>query len=243
MNFPGIRPSLLALLVSAIGCTSAGVSVPPVLSNVLPPGVESNPAQFRQQHTRFSGRPTHTRTRRANCERGAMARAKCVVEIAIEVDATAAVPNPDAPPAAGYAIARLNNLDALDIEEEYDMVPSSQAEYFVWIDAMPGGSGTRWTLLYVPKGSGSVQTAYVARLSRCKENPGARPPNVDFAEFAGHSHGQCGVSTNNPEPSPALASIFTARPLSALVTAISSLINGGAKTANGMWFECSGCCT
>lgn len=236
---PARRWALLTLLAGFIACTSAGVPAPPVLSNILPLGVEPNASLFRQQQTRFSGRPTHTRTRRAICENGTIRTLRCVVDIEIRVDGD--VPDPDVPPAAGYAIARLTNLDPRDTEEQYHLVPSSRADYFVWIDAMPGSRRTRWTLLYVPTGSGNVQTAFAKPLVRCHLRPG-RPANVDFSEFQDHPVGVCGVATNNVAPSVTLASVVSIRPLTALITRIGSMISGGARIPNGIWFECSGCC-
>ena len=242
-SLPTLRPArwaLVTVLVGFIGCKSGGMPAPPRLSNDLPNGAVSNAAIFRQQHTRFYGRPTYPqRGRRAVCEKGFKPR-KCVVAIDIQVDATVAVPDPAAPPSTGYAIARLSNLDTRDTEEQYGMVPKAQADYFVWIDAMPGG-GTRWTLLKVPAGSGSVQTAYTKRLVRCKPGAAGKPADVDFSEYR-HDHGECGVATN-VEPSANLASLLSMRPLSTLFTRIGSLISGRAGQPNGMWFECSGCCT
>lgn len=239
---PARRWALLTLLAGFIGCTSAGVPAPPVLSDILPPGVEPNASRFRQQQTRFYGRPTHTRSRRAICENGTVRTLRCVVDIEIQVDGVD-LPDPALPPTSGYAIARLTNLDPRDTEEQYHLVPSSRAEYFVWIDAMPGTRRTRWTLLYVPSGSGNVQTAFAKPLSRCHTMPGPRPVNVDFSEFQPHPPGVCGVATNTVAPSVTLASVFSIRPLAAFVTRIGSLFSGGAIIPNGIWFECNGCCT
>lgn len=245
--FASLRPArrwvLLTLLVGFMGCTSAGVPAPPVLSNILPPGVEPNASLFRQQQMRLYGRPTHKRVRRAICEHGTTRTARCVVDVEIHVDDRAALPDPDTPPAIGYAIARLTNPDPRDTEEYYHLVPSVRAEYFVWIDAMPGGRRTRWTLLYVPTGSGTVQTVMQSTLVRCHPKPGGRPANVDFSEFADHPVGSCGVTTNTVAPSVRLASAFSIAPFNALLSRIRSLVSGSARAPNGIWFECNGCCT
>ncbi len=249
--FPSLRPArrlaLLTLLAGFFGCTSAGVPRPPVLSDNLPPGVEPNASRFRQQQMRFYGRPNHTRGRRAICETGAVRTLGCAVEIEIQVDA---VPLPDdvVPPANGYVIARLSNLDPRDTEEEYQMVSSTRADYFIWIDEMPGARRTRWTLLYVPKGSGNVQTAYAKPLSRChteKESGPPPPADVDFTEYKWHPAGvKCGRTTYSAAPpSVTVASVFSIRPFTALITRVGSLISGGARIPNGIWFECGGCCT
>ena len=244
---PAFRLALLTLLAGFFGCTSAGLPRPAVLSDNLPPGVEPNAARFRQQQMRFFGRPTHTRSRRAICETGTVRTLGCVVEVEIQVDGVA-LPDDVVPPTAGYAIARLTNIDPRDTEEEYQMVSSKQADYFVWIDEMPGSRRTRWTLLYVPNGSGTVQTAYAKPLSRCHTKKDAGPPpvpDVDFTEFKWHPPGiKCGATTYSASPpSVTVASVFSIRPFTALITRIGSLISGRARIPNGIWFECNGCCT
>lgn len=239
---PAPRWAFLTLLAGFFGCTSAGVPRPPVLSDNLPTGVERDASQFRRQLARFYGKPTHQRTRRAICHNGTLG---CGVEIEIQVDGVQ-LPDPAVPPAAGYAIARLTNLDRRDTEEYYHLVPSSRAEYFVWIDAMPGMRRTRWTLLYVPAGSGNVQTAFTKALVRCHAGDGKPyPVNVDFTEFKWHPPGTvCGETTYSVAPrSVSLASVFSVPPLAALIRRVSALVSGGATRPNGIWFECNGCCT
>lgn len=249
--FPSLRPArhlaLLALLAGFFGCTSTGVPRPLVLSDNLPSGVEPNASRFRQQQMHFYGRPTHTRGRRAICENGRVRTLGCVVEVEIQVEAVA-LPDDVVPPTNGYAIARLTNIDPRDTEEEYQMVSSRHADYFVWIDEMPGSRRTRWTLLYVPKGPGNVQTAYAKPLSRCHTMKEAGPPpvaDVDFTEFKSHPPGvKCGATIYSAAPpSVTVASVFSMRPVTALIARISSLISGGARIPNGIWFECNGCCT
>lgn len=240
---PARRLALLTLLAPFIGCPGVGVAPAPVLSDNLPMGVERDASRFRQQLTRFYAKPTHTRTRRAICADGTL---RCVVEIEIHVDRVE-LPDPAAPPPRGLPIARLANLDPRDTEEQYHLVPSSRADYFVWLDPMPGTGGTRWTLLYVPSRGGNVQTAYAKPLTRCHVAKYEVPPvaDVDFTEFKSHPAGVlCGAPTSSVvPPSASLASVFSIRPLTALITKIGSLISGGATIPNGIWFECNGCCT
>lgn len=246
--FPALRPArrwaLLTLLAGFFGCTSAGVPRPPVLSDNLPAGVERDASQFRRQLARFYGKPTHQRSRRAICHNGTLG---CVVEIEIQVDGVE-LPDPAVPPRDGFAIARLTNLDRQDTEEQYHLVPSSRAEYFVWLDAMPGSGRTRWTLLYVPSGAGNVQTAFSKPLTRChtpKEVVPRPVADVDFTEFKWHPPGTvCGGTTYSVAPrSVSLASVFSVPPLAALIRRVGSLLSGGSRIPNGIWFECNGCCT
>lgn len=175
------------LVMSLGGCTDRkdtpvdSVGAAPAVASgsiELPPGVPSNPAQFLAQVQTIAVGITHTRSREAVC-------AGCSVNVYVET--LYATPINLDNPGAGTVSARFTNLDSVNTEKMYGLKPSTQAKYFMWVDAAPSTNRARWTLLEVPSNpaAGLVTATHQGRLSLCAPNTPGQPmvPEVDFVNF------------------------------------------------------------
>jgi hypothetical protein len=164
----------VAIAVFAIACHSYTYD-PHIQSVSLPPGVNSDPLQFRTQvGTRAPG-ATHHRPRAGKCS-------GCSVDVEIgplgdtrEVD-----PAPLTIPSSGRAVAKIVNHDSTRVEDMYGFRPFLEFDYYVWADT--AGSTARMTLLEVPAigQPGVVRAIFQKNLTKCT---GHLPPKESDADF------------------------------------------------------------
>jgi len=229
---------VVSSLATALACASASTNVPPPDSdNPLPPGVNSDPAQFRRQISAFapSGKP-HTRARPGACP-------FCLVSVSIEAVGDTREIKPDSGPATGRPVAHIVNQDSADTEAYYGIQPGIQADYYLWVDRKPHSLRAQWTLLRVPMGAGFVTAGHPRDLVLCHSHAYGEVSNSD-ADFAEYRHplgcdaiaSAEGMNTNQ-------ASVLPIR-LSALFARIATIVRGKETAARGGWIECArGCCT
>ena len=235
----GGRVRLLALVAVMIGCNPPLPPSPPTIIP-LPRGVEEDPTRFRQQWAALARGQAKVRPRPARCLAGG-----CSVDIEIVVLGTA-VPSPDKPPADGYPIAILRNLDPSDKEARYNLDPSHEAEYYLWIDKVPSAVKTRYVLLRVPMRGGKVEGKGSKQIAICHydttPNPNKRP-DVDFAEFKHPLGNPCRVAAGDVKPAVTHAGALSFHSLATVAARISEWFRGRGP-ASLIWTDCdSGCCT
>jgi len=151
---------------------------------------------------------------------------------------------PDTGPAAGRAIARIENLDSADTEGVFGFRPFTQAEYVFWVDRDPGSNGSRLTVLSVPRKGGRVRAGFQKDLILCHLHPAGyqRKSEVDFYEYK-HGVSECTVAGATNRRPVKEASLISLRPFVALYARIKGLIRG-ETISDGAWIDCnSGCCT
>jgi hypothetical protein len=167
---------VVAIVVLTIGCHKYTYD-PHIQSVDLPPGVNSDPTQFRAQAATRKPGPTHHSFRPGKCP-------SCLVEIEIGPlgDTREISPTPSALlPGTGRAVARIVN-DSAHTEEIYGFRPLVQFEYYIWADT--AGSTARMTLLEVPAPGqpGVVRATFQKNLQYCT-GPGHLPPSYSDADF------------------------------------------------------------
>lgn len=234
-NLRAIVPLAFLAVAAVLTCGPYPPLPPPPPAGPLPPGVSSDPAQFRQQVSGLTRGQTHIRSRPGRCLNGG-----CTVEIEIEVLGTV-IPNPNDAPDQGFAYANIRNMDASDEEAKYRLDPTTQADYYIWMDSLPGFNKTRWTLLRVPKRGGNVENKFSRTLTEC--HPGPPALDVDFAEYKHPRGSPCRVAMDDVDPGVNLASSFSSAPFAPLLKRIAALVSDRAGAAPGAWFGCgTGCC-
>jgi hypothetical protein len=239
--------------VVALGCTSSGgfPLPPPDWSTPLPTGVDSDPNAFRARLDKGYPRSgtSHRRARAATCRPGLAAsglpRALCSVEVMIEPVGDTRLIDPNNAPAAGVAVARIENLDSVDREAKFGFRPGIQAVYYLWVDRKPGSTKARWTVLEVPMGAGIVKAGYQKDLKLCNywHEGEIRVSDADFYEYKYDDH-PCEVLASTQKSSVHQASFFSTEQFAALVERVAALLRGELAAAQGGWISCSGgCCT
>jgi hypothetical protein len=159
----------------------------PAEINLPRAGVRADLDSFRTQLDGFYRGPIHTHTRRAVCPgtRG------CVAQVTIQAVGRSKDINPGIGPRPGRIVAHILNLDPNHTTEMYSLKPSTQAEYYLYIDAAPSGVA-RWNILEVPTGrSGTVRRDIQDSVVQCPANSehGAPPySDVDFARCGEHRY-------------------------------------------------------
>jgi hypothetical protein len=238
----GLRPHrtqlLIALAFSAIACC---VAIPYTYTvhpeNVpLPPGVSSNPTQFRDQFAARQVGPAHQHRRFAKCHD------PCLVDVSIAPvgDTREANPAGEASPIApgsGRPVAKILNLDATLTERMYGFRPSSLFEYYVWADT--AALQTRMTLLEVPAPgqSGSVRAFFQKNLHLCNHlHPGAPGSDADFRWCEGVVV-STGITVHQ-------AGILSIEPLTVLLSRVAGLVTAKvSEVERPIWLRCTdGCC-
>jgi hypothetical protein len=168
---------VVAIVVLTIGCHKYTYDSH-IQSVDLPPGVTSDPTQFRiQAATRALG-PTHHWSRPGKCP-------ACLVDIEIGPagDTREVSPTPaPALPGTGGVVAKIVNHDPAQTEEMYGFRPSLQFEYYVWADT--AGSTARITLLEVPAlgQPGVIRATFQKNLQYCTGSEHVPPTHSD-ADF------------------------------------------------------------
>lgn len=168
---------IVAIVLSTIGCHEYTYD-PHIQSVDLPPGVTSDPTQFRAQAALRAPGATHHNSRPGKCP-------SCLVDIEIGPlgDTREVSPNPLAPlPGTGRAVAKIVNNDSVHTEEVYGFRSHLQFEYYVWADT--AGSMARLTLLEVPAAGqpGVIRATFQKNLQYCT-GPGHGPPAYSDADF------------------------------------------------------------
>ena len=205
----------------------------------LPAGVSPNPGDFLHAVAPDSPRDTvHDRARPGRC---AML---CTVNVRIRTLGQTGDIDAGNGPDVGRAIARIENLDPTDVEALFGFRPSTEAQYFFWVDRNPTTRRARFTALWVPR-TGNVRAGHQKDLILCHpRRPGyAGVSEVDFYEYK-HMVGEpCSAPGADKTSRVSEASLFSVRPFLALYERVKELI-GGERTADGAWIDCnSGCCT
>lgn len=142
---------------------------------------------FRAQFRQYSRGPLHTHTRRAICAVGS-GSVGCVAEVTIQAIGLSRDIRADRPPLHGRVIGQIRNLDPRDVTEMDSLKPSSQADYYIYIDAAPSGR-PRWNLLEVPNArEGVIRRIAQEEVKGCGERRGFewRRSDVDFAKCGDH---------------------------------------------------------
>ena len=229
--------------VLVLGCPPPGGSPSPRddWSTPLPPGVDSVAATFRTRADGFSrSGSSHKRARPARCPLGSL----CEVDVQIEALGNTMLIDPDNAPVAGVAVARIENLDARDVEAKFGFLPGRQALYYLWVDRKPRSTKARWTILQVPMGAGVVTAGHQKDLRLCNHphEGEIRVSDADFYEYKYDDH-PCEVRVGIEKSSIQEASFFSAEQFAALAGRFAAFFRS-ELTAQGGWISCSGgCCT
>lgn len=245
---------LIALALSAIACSwftltpaepplpvippvPATYDVVPLQNEPLPPGVDSNPAQFRVQTGMRDAGPTHRHRRLGTC-------AGCIVEVDIVPLGDTREVNPDSAssaiaPATGRAVAKIVNRHATNAEGMYGFRPLSEFEYYVWADTAGSPARARMFVLEVPAVGqpGNVRVLFRKNLQLCAHDP--LPPagsDADF-RFCEGVYVSTGLTLNR-------AGMLPIAPLAVLVSRLTDLVAGKSSAAQApIWLRCrDGCC-
>jgi len=234
--------------VVALGCPPPGGFPTPDWSTPLPTGVDSDAASFRGRLEKGfpRGGTFHTRARAARCRSGGTyLRVLCVVDVKIEPLGDTRLIKPDSAPAAGVAVARIENLDSVDTEAKFGLRPGTEALYYLWVDRKPGSTRARWTILQVPMGAGIVTAGYQKDLRLCNRYHYGETAvsDADFYEYKYDDH-PCEVAVSTERSSVQEASFVSAEQIAALVRRVTAFFRGEFSAAQGGWISCSGgCCT
>lgn len=234
--------AMIASMIVALGCkTTQGVTqlIYPESqwSTPLPPGVSSNPKEFRSAVSRMMLRPSdsvHVRARAGTC-------LFCVVHVRIQaLGETWRIRHDSAPPTGG-PVAEIRNLDATHTEARYGFRPETEATYYFWVDRRPGSTWARMTVLQVPVHEGIVRAGHQSNLEWCHRRPVGQRPTSD-ADFLEYRHGPCDPSLA-AAPAISKASMFPGGQIVAVVARFAVTIGRGMLISQGGWIDCnSGCC-
>jgi hypothetical protein len=193
---------------------------------------------FRSRLAGFSRGPLHTRTRRAVCAgtRG------CVAEVTIQAVGRSTDIHSARGPKPGRIVGHIRNLDPEHTTEMFSLRPSTQAEYYLYIDADPSGAA-RWNLLEVPVGpSGTIRRMVQENVAQCPGIPEHEAPaysDVDFLRCGQHEASRSGYKR---------AGILGNGGFAGLLSRITSSFRTASPSASayeaGKWYWCpTGCCT
>lgn len=212
----------------------------PVWNTPLPPGVSSNPEQFRKDiNTRELMPPDsgHVRARAGACF-------FCVVHVKIQALGQTWQINHESGPAMGVPVARIQNRDGTHREARYGFRPDTAAIYYLWVDRRPGSVLARLTVLQVPVHGGVVTAGHQKNLELCHRRPLGRPrtSDADFVEYT--YHGNCTLPVTPLSSGIRKASLFPGASVVALISRFAVTIGRGLGVSERAWIDCnSGCCT
>lgn len=188
LHLLGMAAALFSAASSSGAQVTAGVPqqqlVKPDVTGPLPDGVPSDPTSFRKLIASLhlaSGRQ-HVRPRSGVCPK------RCVIQVEIRSLGSKIIVDTARGPRLGKPVARIRNRDPRIVEYVYQLLPYSQAEYFVWIDRMPSTDKPRFTLLEVPRGArGTVKNVYQKAIEACSPHKGYSDakrsyPDADFKD-------------------------------------------------------------
>ena len=228
----------IASVIVAVACTRAmlapGTQYSGEWNTKLPPGVSSNADAFRTRLRVVPG-VKRTRLRAGTCP-------GCTVKVSIQaIDSTRAF-GPGLPPATGLAVARIQNLDPRNTEGYYGFRPSTEAEYYFWVDKRPDADSARITVLEVPR-VGPVRAGRQKNLQYCHIYPRGYVylrPDADFVEYKP----RCTAGATAPSSKIVEASFFSGAPVGKVFAGIATVLQVVTLISQGGWIDCnSGCCT
>ena len=231
----------IAFASIALGCAGQVLYPEPEWSTPLPPGVSSNPEQFRSDVSKvMPADSVHVRARAGAC-------LFCVVHVRIQALGETWRINPDSAPVMGVPVARIQNLDSTQREAVYGFRPDTAAVYYFWDDRRPGSTRARLTVLQVPVHGGVVTAGHQTNLSLCHPRPYGRraTSDADFAEYK-YEDAACPVRASAIRALPREiheANLLSSAPLSRLAVRLAAIISRGMLVSGGGWIDCnSGCC-
>ena len=199
----------------------------------LPPGVSSNPDSFRKQFTVTSG-IKHRRERAGACP-------GCIVEVEIQAINSASDFAPGSPPPSGRAVAFIQNTDSHITEAYYGFRPSTQADYYFWVDKRPDADSSRMTVLEVPKvGTLVVRAGRQKNLEYCHiYPPGHHAPDADFLEYKP----PCTAISSTAKSKIIVASLLSSSTVTGFAVGGAAALQTAMMSSQGGWIDCnSGCC-
>ena len=112
----------------------------------------------------------------------------CVAKVTIQAIGLSRDIHADKGPLRGRVIGQIRNLDPQDMTEMDSLKPSSQMDYYIYIDSAPSGRA-RWNLLEVPNvREGIIRRIVQEEVKQCGEKQGFewRRSDVDFANCGDH---------------------------------------------------------
>jgi hypothetical protein len=207
----------------------------------LPKAGESiNLDRFRTQLAGFYRGPLHRHTRRAVCAAPRPGAPGCVAEVTIQAIGKSMDIHAKPGPMPGRIVGHIRNTDPEHTTEMYSLRPSSQAEYYLYIDRGP--SGARWNLLEVPtRPFGPIGRVVLDSVTECNDGPGHEP----LPEYSDVDFSKCGEHYPSPYKR---AGILGNQVLPAFFSSIASRLRAPLPAAStieaGSWYKCpTGCCT
>src|SRR5258706_3733371 len=227
----------IAFAIITLGCPGPVLYPEPEWSTPLPPGVSSNPDQFRSDVSKL--RPAdsvHVRARAGAC-------LFCTVHVRIQALGETWRINPDSAPLMGIPVARIQNLDSTQREAMYGFRPDTEAVYHFWVDRRPGSTRARLTVIQVPVRGGVVTAGYQTNLLLCHPRPYGRPvtSDADFSEYK--YHGDCTARVSATPREIREATLFPSPPFASLGVRLAAIAGRGMLVSGGGWIDCnSGCC-
>lgn len=225
---------LVVLAGSTLVCApQQGIHQPrPSPNNPLPADVEPTSDAFRQKLSGVRPGGANTRRRDAACW---LCRD---IEVTIEALGDTYLVDPDKAPIPGIAVAHLVNHHDSKTEKYYGLKPKKDAEYYLWVDTIPGSRKAQWTLLEVPIADGPVLAAKPTPLGKCHARSAGETPRseADFAEY----RPDCDKLVAGKTRSMTGASMLPLAHLAGLIDAAKAAV----AASSGGWIDCSyGCCT
>jgi len=222
--------------IVSLGCMRMAELPPPDPSNPLPRGVERNGADFLKQIDTY--KPTnnpHERDRTAKCFLGSKIKVRIVA-----LGDTYAI-EPSNPPNSGRPVAHLVNMDKKHTEKYYGLLPGTQADYYLWVDAR-SSTQAQWTLLELSHITNSVSAGLPQYLNYCHKYTEGKP--VSEADFAkDRKEGPCDYPIPEANPKVSQASLMPTSAFVALVNHAFAFLQAYALDDGG-WIYCNnGCCT
>ena len=228
-----------AFILLVLACTrvmlAPGTQYSGAWDTKLPPGVSSNPDVFKTGLKIVPG-VVHNRLRAGTCP-------TCAVKVSIQSIADTYDLAPGSPPAAGLAVAHLQNLDPRNTEGYYGFRPSTVADYYFWVDKRPDTDIARITVLEVPRGPGLVRAGRQKNLQYCHKYPPMRSPGPSDADFVEYKT-PCDVGPIAASSKIVEASMFSTAQFTRAFAEIASVLRAVTLISGGGWIDCnSGCCT
>jgi hypothetical protein len=178
----------------------------------------------------------HTRGRKGKCF------FPCTVKVDIEGLGDTYLIDPNNPPNPGRPVAHLHNQDQKKTEKHYGLLPGTQADYYLWVDAK-SATQAQWTLLELSHTTDSVYAALPTNLNYCHKYPRDSVP-VSDADFAADKQGgACNFPIPDTNPKIGQAALMPTSAFVALFKYAIALLTTIAPSGGG-WIYCShGCCT
>lgn len=230
----------VASVIVVLACTrvmlAPGTQYSGAWNTELPPGVSSNADSFRTHLINVVPGVKYNRLRAGTCS-------GCKVKVSIQSIANTFALGPGLPPTTGLAVAHIQNLDPRNTEGYYGFRPSTEADYYFWVDKRPDADSARITVLEVPR-VGPVRAGRQKNLQYCHKYPRGKdslPAAADFVEYKA----PCDVGPIAASSKISEASLFSAAPFGRVFAGVATvLLAFETLISQGGWIDCnSGCCT